>query len=114
MSDTQLTLTSFRDLVVEEEQLWALQTPEQDWVICESDQPEMDVFPLFSSQQKAEAFCTDEWQDYQAVAIDLEQFLEEIVVDLAEQSILCGVDWELDQEAIEMNAIDFAKALVDA
>ncbi|WOH37270.1 DUF2750 domain-containing protein [Thalassotalea fonticola] len=115
MSNHSQKFSTFVDTVNEDEQLFALQNESGDWVVCDSAEFEnSDVMPVWANSETAQQFCCDEWQDYQVASIHLEQFLEEWVSDLNEDGVLVGVDWQMDAEGAELDAIEFAKLLVKA
>ncbi|WP_371188652.1 DUF2750 domain-containing protein [Thalassotalea maritima] len=115
MSNETEQFTPFVDMVNEEEKLFALQAEDGEWVVCDSAfYEDADVMPLWGSAEDANKFCVDEWADYQVAEIPLETFLEEWVSDLNDDGVLIGVNWQLDENAEEMDAIEFAKLLVKA
>ncbi len=92
-------------------QLWGLQHGD-DWVVCDSAEVEQtDVLPLWSSESYARAHCVEEWQDYQPVAISLDDFFDEWVNDLQGDGVLIGTNWNADMEGAEVDPIELAKEL---
>lgn len=69
--------------------------------------------PLWSEKALASGHCTDEWANYIAVEITLEDFLEEWVSDLNDDGVLIGIDWVADEDCQEMDPIILATSLVD-
>ncbi len=115
MTELNQPFTKFIAQLTEENKLWALQNEAGDWVVCDSAEFEdADVMPVWADAETATSFCVDEWQTYSAAAIDLEDFLEDWISDLNEDGVLIGVDWQVDAEGIELDAIKFAKLVVDA
>ncbi len=109
-------LQTFIDNSKTEQVIWALQDPAtEDWVVCDSlEFEETDVMPLWSLQSAAKAYCEDEWKDYQAVAISIDDFLEFWVHDLNKDGLLVGLEWLADEDnSVEMDPIELAKALAD-
>ncbi|NMH63666.1 DUF2750 domain-containing protein [Shewanella salipaludis] len=115
MTEINPALAGFIENVKQDQILWGLQDETgEGWVVCDSSEFEdTDVMPLWSSQAAAKSHCSDEWQDYQAVAITLDEFLEFWVSDLNDDGVLIGVDWETDQDCFELDPIVLAKELVD-
>lgn len=115
MTDNASKFANFVATVNEEQQVFALQNPDGDWVVCDSAEFEdADVMPIWSSEKNAQQFCIDEWQGYHVGCISLELFLEEWINDLNEDGVLVGVEWQIDSEAAELDAIEFAKLIVKA
>ncbi|KGK00606.1 DUF2750 domain-containing protein [Thalassotalea sp. ND16A] len=115
MTTTPAEFSAFVETVNEDEQLFALQNENGDWVVCDSVEFEnSDVMPVWASAADAQLFCIDEWQSYSVASINLEQFLEEWIGDLNEDGVLIGVNWQTDSEGKELDAIEFAKLLVKA
>lgn len=101
--------------VDENQQLFALQNELGEWVVCDSAEFEnADVMPVWASAEDAKKFCIDEWQDYNVADIHLELFLEDWISDLNDDGVLVGVNWQVDEDGAEMDAIEFAKLLVKA
>ena len=115
MSELNPALTSFIESVKEHQIVWGLQDETgEGWVVCDSSEYEdTDVMPLWSSEAAAKIHCTEEWSEYKAVSITLIDFLEYWVSDLNDDGVLVGVDWESDQECLEIDPIVLAKSLVD-
>ena len=115
MSNLAQQYASYIDTINEEETLYALQNSDGEWVVCDSaDFEEADVFPLWANEQDAQAFCIDEWQEYKVASIQLDDLLEEWISDFHSDGVLIGIDWQLDQDGVEMDAIEYAKLLVKA
>lgn len=115
MSEVNQDFTTFVATVNEEAKIWALQNADGDWVVCDSAEFERaDVMPIWSNAETAKQFCVDEWHDYNAASIMLEEFLEEWIADLNEDGVLLGVEWQIQGECAELDAIEVAKLIVDA
>ncbi len=115
MSDNQANFAEFGNTINESERVWALQNSDGDWVVCDSSEFEnADVMPVWAKEEDAQKFCVDEWQDYQVASIPLDDFLEEWIGDLNEDGVLLGINWQLDEEGIELDAIKAAKLLINA
>ncbi|MCG9965173.1 MAG: DUF2750 domain-containing protein [Shewanella sp.] len=115
MTEINAALAGFIENVKEHQTLWGLMDETgEGWVVCDSGEFEdTDVMPLWSSETQAKSHCTEEWKDYQAVAISLEEFLEYWVSDLNDDGVLIGVDWQSDEDCLELDPIVLAKDLVD-
>ncbi|MCK8045551.1 DUF2750 domain-containing protein [Shewanella sp. 1CM18E] len=115
MTEMIPALESFINNVKQSQVVWGLQDETgEGWVVCDSSEYEAtDVMPLWSEEAQAKSHCTEEWQDYTAVAITLEEFLEFWVSDLNDDGVLIGIDWIADQECQEVDPIVLATSLVD-
>ncbi|MCL1067906.1 DUF2750 domain-containing protein [Shewanella olleyana] len=108
-------VASFIENVKEHQVLWGLADETgEGWVVCDSSEFEQtDVMPLWSTEAAASSHCTEEWAEYKAVKISLNEFLEYWVGDLNDDGVLVGLDWIADEECIEVDPIVLAKELVD-
>lgn len=115
MSDQNPALTSFIENVKEHQVVWGLQDETgEGWVVCDSSEYEdTDVMPLWSSKDIAQGHCTEEWADYKAVSIALDELLEYWISDLNDDGVLVGVDWQTNEDCFEIDPIVLAKNLVD-
>lgn len=113
MTVTAEQISSFIKTVNADEIIWALQNEQGEWVVCDSGEFEdADVIPVWTAEDAAQAFCVDEWAGYKPASIALEDFLEDWIEDLNDDGVLVGVDWKLDQETIEIDAIKLATFIV--
>ena len=83
--------------------VWGLQGPD-GWALSASeDHDDVDVIPFWSQEAFARTHCVDDWQNYQPVPVDLEEFLEDWLPGMHEDVLLIGINWneELDGEEIE-------------
>lgn len=84
----------FIDEVKTQGELWGLLC-DDEWVICDSQDGEgIDVLPLWSSEEAAQALCTDEWADYEPARITVDEFFDEWVNDLDADGVRIGLDWD--------------------
>ena len=114
MSDIEIEsqLVSFVEKVRLSEQVWALGGDDDGFVVCESNQfAETDVLLLWESEDAAKAQCKEEWQEFTPVEINLDEFLDEWVEDLNEDSALVGLNWNDDQVCVEIEPVGLARAL---
>lgn len=108
-------LSQFIQTVKSTQHIWALHDKASDgWVILDSINFEnTDVMPLWSSEQLASKHCTDEWQDYSPVKISVADWLEFWVEDLAEDNVMIGVDWQGDEEYLEIELAEFSQKVAE-
>lgn len=115
-SQAEQQLQVFVDNSKASQTIWALQDPQtDDWVVCDSvEYSDTDVMPLWSNEAGANAYCTQEWQGYKAVAITVDDYLEHWVSDLNYDGVLVGLDWQVEQDfSVESDPIEVAKAFAD-
>lgn len=109
MNTTPESVKAFVSATFENRGFWGLSLGEE-WVICDSSQfEESDVLPLWSTEEGAKAHCVDDWSQYQASFIPLEDFFEFWLNDLNEDGVLIGCDWPVDGDAPELDAMELAK-----
>ncbi len=110
---TEKLLENFLQQVKPDQAIWALCEPSsEDWVVLDSIHfEETDVMPVWSSQEKAQAHCVEEWQSYQAAKITVSQWLEFWVEDLSQDNIVIGVDWADDNDCVELGLDEFSQQL---
>lgn len=113
MNDNNSTLEDFLAQAKPTQMLWALQDKvSEDWVVLDSIAYEnTDVMPLWSSAELAQPHCIDEWADYSPCEISLSDWLEFWVEDLSPDAVIIGVNWQGDDEYLEMELADFTQAL---
>lgn len=86
--------------------VWGLES-EEGWAVCPSDaNDEIDVMPLWSQPEYAQAQCVEEWSHYQVVPISLEELLDEWLPGMHEDVIMLGPNWNADMEGLEVEPLD--------
>ena len=115
MTDNNNTLKAFLANVKPTQSIWALQDKEsEDWVVLDSITFEnTDVMPLWSSAELAQQHCIEEWATYIPCEISLSDWFEFWIEDLNEDNVIVGIDWQGDDDNIEMELADFTQALVE-
>ena len=113
MNDNNNTLNDFLAQAKPTQMLWALQDKEsEDWVVLDSIAYEKtDVMPLWSSAELAQQHCIEEWDNYIPCKISLSDWLEFWLEDLNQDGVIVGVNWQGDDEYLEMELADFTQAL---
>jgi len=113
MNDTNNVLTTFLAEAKPSQTLWALQDKaSEDWVVLDSIAYEnTEVMPLWSSAELAEKHCVEEWSNYIPCAISLADWFEFWLEDLNEDGVIVGVNWQDNDECLEMELADFTQAL---
>lgn len=86
--------------------VWGLEN-EEGWALCASnDNDDVDVMPLWSQPEYAQAHCVEEWSSYEPVPISLEELLDDWLPGMHEDVILVGVNWNKDMEGPEVEPLD--------
>lgn len=110
-SDLNANYQRFIEHVQESGQVWGLQSDE-GWVIVDSTEyEETEVMPFWSEESYAREHCVGEWEDFEPVAMDLSEFLEDWLVGMAEDGVLVGPNWNSELEGLEVEPEDIARLL---
>lgn len=105
-------INEFVQRVQENGTLWGLHS-EGGWVVCESALYEdTDVIPFWTSEQAANKQCSAEWENYTPVAISLEEFQEIWLVELANDAVMIGIDWDSNLVGEELDPLEIEKAFI--
>ena len=106
-------LTEFLTQSKNNQSLWALQDKEsEDWVVLDSPNfDDAEVLPVWSSAELAKTHCVQEWQDFTPSEISLADWLDYWVDDLKEDDIVIGVNWAEEGDIVELEVVEFSKAL---
>lgn len=115
ITKTKNILPDFLTNVQLTQNLWALQDQKStDWVILDSIIYEnTDVMPLWSSAQLAQQHCIDEWAKYVPCAISVADWLEFWLEDLNSDGIIVGINWQVQDDCLEIELADFTHALAE-
>ncbi|MDP5039771.1 MAG: DUF2750 domain-containing protein [Paraglaciecola sp.] len=115
MTDNNTHFSAFLAEVKTSQVMWALQDgASEGWVILDSINFEnTDVMPLWSNKTLASSHCVDEWQDYTPVEITVADWLEFWVEDLAQDNIMIGVNWQGEDEYLELELADFSQKVAE-
>ena len=86
--------------------VWGLEGPE-GWALCPSVQNEdVDVMPLWSQPEYAQAHCIEDWSVYKPVPIALEELLDDWLPGMHEDLLLVGSNWNKALEGLELEPLD--------
>lgn len=87
--------------------IWGLQDAQGDWALVSSvDNESIDVMPFWSDQRLAEALCGGDWDVYQPVAVEMEEFLDDWLPGMHSDVLMVGVNWNQNLEGQEMEPLD--------
>lgn len=115
MNDKNSTLKDFLAQAKPSQLLWALQDKSSEgWVVLDSIAYEnTDVMPLWSSAELAQQHCIDEWENYMPCQIALADWFEFWLEDLNQDGVIVGVNWQDNDEYLEIELADFTQALAE-
>ncbi len=86
--------------------VWGLKGPD-GWALCGSEKYETtDVMPFWSQEEFAKVHCVEDWKDYEPIAVELGEFLEDWLTGMHEDVVLIGVNWDEELEGIEIEPLD--------
>ncbi len=86
--------------------VWALES-DQGFALCPSvDNDELDVMPLWSQPEYAKQHAKEEWKEYAAVPIALDELLDDWLTGMHADLLLVGVNWNTDLEGVEVEPLD--------
>lgn len=113
MTQENTVLNEFLSQAKQSQTLWALQDKaSEDWVVLDSINFEnTDVMPLWSSATLASQHCIDEWANYTPCEITLSDWFEFWLEDLNQDGVIVGVNWQDDDNCLEMELAEFSQAL---
>lgn len=108
-------LTAFLAQAKTSQTFWALQDKEsEDWVILDSvNFEDTEVMPLWSDKALAQSHCIEEWREYSPAEISVADWLEFWIEDLKEDNIVIGIDWQGEEEYLELDLADFSQAIAE-
>lgn len=114
MSDNNI-LSDFLAETKSTQVVWALQDKvSEDWVVLDSPAFEdTEVIPLWSNAMLAQQHCIEEWSDYVPCEISLSDWFEFWLEDLNKDGVIVGVNWQGDDECLEMELSEFTQGLAE-
>lgn len=117
MQDDANFKTSYRRFIDRAQaagEVWGLQS-DSGWAYCESDEYEdTEVLVFWSDRAAAQRLAVGEWSDHKAVAIQLEDFIENWLPGMDEDGALAGLDWDTELSGIEVEPGDLAADLSES
>lgn len=98
----------FIERVAASKQVWGLKN-KKGWANSESNKDEeIAIIPFWSDRAYAKACARDDWKDYLATEIPLTEFLEGWCIEMADEDILIGVNWDANMFGKEIDATTLA------
>ena len=93
--------------------VWALKS-KNGWANSHSnDSEEIDVIPFWSDRAYAKICARDDWKGYLPVEIPLAEFLESWCIEMADNEVLAGVNWDANMFGKESVALDVALDILE-
>ena len=93
--------------------VWGLKD-KQGWANTDSGaEEEGDVIPFWSDKAQAKACAREDWKGYLPTFIALPEFLESWCVEMAENNVLAGVNWDANMFGKEVNALELALDILE-
>ena len=105
----------FVDQVVSEGELFALFDEGQGWANCHAhdNKDATAVYLFWSDEKEARKLKTEEWANYQVIAITLDVFFDSWLDGMQKQQVFAGVNWDQDLCGLEIEAMVLKNALVE-
>ncbi|WP_214071418.1 DUF2750 domain-containing protein [Mucilaginibacter sp. dw_454] len=98
----------FVEQVVASKLVWGLQN-KKGWANSHADVNEdITIVPFWSERALAKASAKDDWRDYTATEIPLNEFLESWCIGMADDDILAGINWDAEMFGKEAGGLDLA------
>jgi hypothetical protein len=105
---TDQAYSSFIEKTAASKLVWGLYD-KKNWASSHSAESEdIDLLPLWSERSLAKICAKDDWRGYSPTEIPLAEFLESWCIDLAENEILIGVNWDTNLLGWEASALSIA------
>lgn len=99
-------LEKFVTTVSKSKKIWGVHGND-GWVVCDALLTEnKGVIPFWSTKKAAELHCVEEWGDYSATLISLEEFLDFWLVEVAHDGLLFGLEWNRELRGEEIDPVN--------
>ncbi|MBW4888777.1 DUF2750 domain-containing protein [Mucilaginibacter sp. HMF5004] len=106
--DIEIKYRQFVEQVAATKLVWGLKD-KQGWANTDSSgEEEGDVIPFWSDKTLAKACARDEWKGYLPTFIALPEFLESWCVEMGENNVLAGINWDANMMGKEVNGLELA------
>jgi hypothetical protein len=111
LQDTELIESKYQlfiNKVAATKLVWALKSKE-GWANTHSnDSEKVLVIPFWSDRALAKICARDDWRGYLPVEIPLAEFLEGWCMELAENEVLAGINWDANMFGKESEVLNVA------
>ena len=111
---------SFINTLLAQQVVYTLMNDEDDWAECPSseydghDGEPIPVYCVWATAEAAQVCQTEEWADYQIEAISLADFLQDCLLNLDEDEILVGIEFDVELYGMEIEPIELLGDILDA
>ena len=93
--------------------VWGLKS-KQGWANSHSrDSEDVGVIPFWSDKALAKSCARDDWKGYLPVAIPLAEFLESWCVEMYDNIVIAGVNWDANMLGYEAYALKLALDILE-
>lgn len=107
-SPAQKRYDYFVKKVVEEQKVWLLFG--DSWAVSSTVDGNL-VLPLWPDKEFAELCINEDWSEHKAVAVELDEVVENLLPQLKEKGILPGVFFTLDDGSVDVDCDELALEL---
>lgn len=112
-ASSQDSFDRFVQRAVAAKAVWGLRSESLGWAHCPSNEHEdTDVILFWSDRAYATRHQKEEWVDYIAVEIELEEFIDAWLQGMNADGVLAGPNWDVNLCGMEVSAQDLAGRLV--
>ena len=95
-------------------EIWGLDHAQEGTAMsASSEDEETDVIPFWSDKALALASAKDGWAGYELFSLDLPLFLEQTVIQLANDNIIIGTNWDPAMFGMESHPVELALELIE-
>ncbi|MCO5934145.1 DUF2750 domain-containing protein [Mucilaginibacter sp. RB4R14] len=103
--DLETKYIAFVEKVAASKQVWGLKS-KAGWANADAtENAEVAVIPFWSERGLAKLGARDDWKTYTPTEIPLAIFLEDLCMDMAENDVLAGVEWDTKMFGTEAVAL---------
>lgn len=110
----------FIDSLLAQQTVYTLISNEDDWAECPSSEYEdqqgepISVYCIWATANNAQTCQTEEWADYQIEALSLADFMQDCLINMAQDDVLIGVDFDAQLYGLEIEPMELLGDLLDA
>jgi hypothetical protein len=103
--DLEAKYIAFVEKVAASKQVWGLKS-KTGWANADATgDDEVAVIPFWSERGLAKLGARDDWKTYTPTEIPLAIFLEDLCIDMAENNVLAGIEWDTKMFGTEADAL---------
>lgn len=103
--DLEAKYIAFIEKVAASKQVWGLKS-KTGWANADAtENAELAVIPFWSERGLAKLGARDDWKTYTPTEIPLAIFLEDLCMDMAENDVLTGVEWDTKMFGTEADTL---------